>query len=329
MRGNVVRDISEAGQGFGVSAYYLDEGAHDCLIEKNVSINVGRPIHNHIARNSIIRDNVFIADEDLTLSFQSSAKMTFEGNTLITPGRIRITSPNAVSVWKGNRIFSNGNGKNNIPQAYMIDSVMPSFTVPAHKTRPIEITRSIKAPILDGDMVTDEWTGEFQRLDREPSRMAYSGAPVLMKFSYDNKYLYIGGLMSMFDNANISKGDKWGKDDGVEISIGGFEKGKPSIFVIRAYVNGTVQSVTDAGATPIAADRLGKGVKFVSKIMTRRGWVGEWAIPFDALGLKLKPDLKVAFNICAFINEYDNWHCWEGTLGESWEVDKAGWLQFK
>jgi hypothetical protein len=255
--------------------------------------------------------------------------MTFGGNTLITPGRIRITSPNAVSVWKGNRIFSNGNGKNNIPQAYMIDSVMPSFTVPAHKTRPIEITRSIKAPILDGDMVTDEWTGEFQRLDREPSRMAYSGAPVLMKFSYDNKYLYIGGLMSMFDNANISKGDKWGKDDGVEISIGGFEKGKPSIFVIRAYVNGTVQSVTDAGATPIAADRLGKGVKFVSKIMTRRGWVGEWAIPFDALGLKLKPDLKVAFNICAFINEYDNWHCWEGTLGESWEVDKAGWLQFK
>lgn len=330
-RGNLARDITKFGPGSGVISYYLDENSHDCIVEKNISIGVAMPTHNHIARNSIIRDNVFIADEDLTISFQSSAQMTFEGNTLITPGKIRITKPDAITKWKGNKIFSNGRDMNNMPQAFTIDSAMPFVPVPAHKTRPVDVVRYARAPTLDGDLAADEWPGEFQRMDRSLSRWPYSGAPVMVKFSWDNKFLYIGAMMIMFDINNISKGDKWGKDDGVEISIGGFDKGKPATYVIRSYVNGTVQSVTDAGATVVAAQRLGKGVRFVSKIMEkpRKGWIGEWAIPLDALGLKTKPDLKTVFNICAFINEYDKWHCWEGTLGESWEVDKAGMLQFK
>ena len=332
MRGNVVRDITESGSGYGVSSYYLDEGAYDCIVEQNVSIGVARPVHNHIARNSIIRDNFFITDEDMTLSFQSSAKFTFERNTLITPGKISITSPNAVTKWKDNKIFSNGLDNNKMPQAFTIDSAMPYIPIPSPKTRPIEVMRSIKAPTLDGDLATDEWAGEYQRLDREPSRQAYSGAPVLVKFSWDNQFLYIGALMSMFDISNISLGDTWGKDDGVEISIRGFtDKNEPETFVIRTYVNGTVKSITDAGANTLAAERLGKEVRFVSKIMEKpkKGWIGEWAIPLDALGLKPEPDTKVAFNMCAFINEFDNWHCWEGTLGESWQVDQAGILQFK
>ena len=37
IRGNVVRDVVEIGKGFGASAYYLDEGARDCIIERNVA----------------------------------------------------------------------------------------------------------------------------------------------------------------------------------------------------------------------------------------------------------------------------------------------------
>ena len=75
----------------------------------------------------------------------------------------------------------------------------------------------------------------------------------------------------------------------------------------------------------------GPGVKYMAKVLERprRGWIAEWAIPLDALGIKPKPDLKVPFNMSAYINEYDNWHCWEGTQGETWEVDRAGALQFK
>ena len=330
LRGNVARDITTAGTGYGVSSYYLDEGSYDCIVEKNVSIGVARPIHNHIARNSIIRDNVFITDDDMILSFQSSAKFTFENNTLISPGAIKVISPNAVTTWKGNKTFSNGHGKNNQPQAFTIDSTMPFTPVPAHKTKPIMIPRATKAPTMDGGFAADEWIGEFQRLDREQTRQAYSGAPVLVKFSWDNKFLYIGAMITMFDIANISKGETWGKDDGLEISIGGFEKSKPVTFVIRSYVNGTLQSVTDAGATGVQAERLRIGTSYVSKIMDkpRKGWIGELAIPLKELGLIPKPDMKVAFNACAFINEYDKWHCWEGTLGESWQVNQGGALQF-
>ena len=331
LRGNVVRDISEAGQGYGVSAYYFDEGAHDNIIEHNVSIGVARPIHQHMARNSIIRDNVFITDEDMTLSFQTSAKYKFEANTLITPGKLRIVSPNALISWKNNKIFSNGRGKNNIPQAYTIDSVMPTYSLPARRTSPIEVMAVIKAPALDGEFAVDEWPGVFQNLDREPSRMPCSGAPVVARLSTDNKFLYIGAMVAMKDINNISGGEKWKKDDGVEIAIAGIDKGKAVTFVIRAYANGKIQSVTDAGASELAAGRLGKGVKYVSKIIQKptKGWIGEWAIPLDALGLKPKPGLKVAFNMCAYVNEYDNWHCWEGTQGESWQIDEAGILRFK
>ncbi|MEI6141676.1 MAG: right-handed parallel beta-helix repeat-containing protein [Mariniphaga sp.] len=168
LRGNVARDITTAGSGYGVSSYYLDEGSYDCIVEKNTSIGVARPIHNHIARNSIIRDNVFITNGDMTLSFQSSAKFSFENNTLITPGTISIISPNAITSWKGNRIFSNGVDKNNQPQASTIDSVMPYTPSPARKTMSIKIPDIIKVPTLDGELAPDEWSGVFQRLDREP-----------------------------------------------------------------------------------------------------------------------------------------------------------------
>jgi hypothetical protein len=330
-RGNVIRDIRTVGTGTAAFGYYLDEGSHDCIVEKNVAIGVERPTHNHIVRNSIIRDNVFINEEDMILSFQSSANMTFEGNTLITPGKIRITAPNGVTSWKNNKIFSNGRDQNNVPQTYTIDTVMPYVPVPAHKTRPVVITRSTKAPKLDGDLSPDEWPGDFQRLDRLPSRWSYSGAPVLVKLSWDDKYLYIGAMITMFDAAKISQGDNWGKDDGIEISIGGFDNSKPAVFIIHSFVDGTVKSITDAGVTATAAQRLGKGLQYISKIMEkpRKGWIGEWAIPLNAMGIKPTTDLKVPFNICAYVNEYDKWHCWEGTLGENWEVDKAGVLQFK
>jgi hypothetical protein len=69
LRGNMVRDIVKMGEGYGVSSYYLDEGARDCLIEHNVSVGVTRPMHNHIATNTIIRDNVFISEGETMLSF--------------------------------------------------------------------------------------------------------------------------------------------------------------------------------------------------------------------------------------------------------------------
>ena len=48
LRGNFIYDIVDTG-GYGASAYYLDEQCEGCVVEKNLSINVARPSHNHMA----------------------------------------------------------------------------------------------------------------------------------------------------------------------------------------------------------------------------------------------------------------------------------------
>lgn len=335
IRGNMVRDVVEIGKGFGASAYYLDEGARDNIIEHNVAVGVPMPTHNHITRNTTVRDNVFVADKDMTVSFQSSVGCTFERNTLYIPGKLNVRQPNGIRVWKGNVIFSNGLGKNDIPQAFTVSDAMPPVSVPARKTGPAVAERIAVAPTLDGDITAAEWPGKIQRLDREPSRFSVGGSPTMVKLVYDDKCLYVGATVTMFAPAQIKTGSDWGKDDGVEICIAGkTSDGKPANFVIRGYAGGILQSVADAGAPQDAAERLGKEVRFVAKLTTAskdtlRGWKGEWAIPFAALGLKPEASMKIAFNMGAFYSEFGEWHCWEGTLAENWKLEGAGTLQLK
>ncbi|MDD5523213.1 MAG: right-handed parallel beta-helix repeat-containing protein [Kiritimatiellae bacterium] len=335
IRGNVVRDVVEFGKGFGASAYYLDEGARDCIIEHNVAIGVSMPTHNHITRNTTVRDNVFVADKDMTISFARSVGCTFERNTLFAPGKIKVNQPNGIKVWKDNVIYSNGLDKNDAPQSFTIDTAMPAVVTPARKTGPVMAERIATAPTLDGDITSEEWPGKIFNLDREPSRFSVGGSPTMVKLAYDDKCLYVGATVTMFAPAQIKTGADWGKDDGVEICIAGkASDGKPITFVVRGFAGGVIQSATDAGASQEAAERLGKEVRFAAKLTkaskdTLRGWKGEWTIPFAALGLNPAADKKIAFNMGAFYSEFGEWHCWEGTLAENWKLEEAGTLQFK
>ena len=335
IRRNVVRDVVEFGKGFGASAYYLDEGARDCVIEHNVADGVPMPTHNHITRNTIVRDNVFITDKDMTISFARSVGCTFERNTVFCPGKITVNQPNGIKVWKDNIVFRNGQGQNNVPQAFTISEVMPSGSVPDRKTWPAVAMRVTTPPTLDGEIAAAEWPGKIQTMDREPSRYTVGGAPVLAKISYDDQHLYVAALVTMFAPAKVSTGSVWGKDDGVEICLSGrTPEGKPAIFVIRGYPNGTFQSATDAGVSEAAAARLGKEVRYAAKLTKSsggalKGWGGEWAIPFAALGLNPATDTKIAFNMAAFCSEFAEWHCWEGTGAENWRLAQAGTVQLQ
>ena len=51
--------------------------------------------------------------------------------------------------------------------------------------------------------------------------------------------------------------------------------------------------------------------------------------PGPPLGLKPKPGMKIPFNMTVYRSADNVWRCWEGTLGESWELDQAGTLQLK
>ncbi len=327
LRGNVVRDVVKMGEGYGVSAYYLDEGAQDCVVERNVSIGVERPVHNHIARNITIRDNVFFSDGNMMLSFQRSGDCTFTGNTLFVPGKISFAQPGAIKRWSGNTIFREGSGTAGSAKPFTIDDAMPPVPAPTRRTAPFSAARVPKPPVLDGEIGWDEWPGAMLNLDREATRWSASGAPVFAKVAYDDQFLYVALNVAMFEISKLRKGSEWGKDDGAEISIAG----KTATFVIRGFADGTVVSVTDAGASASDATRVGKAVRFAAKSFgtAMGGWRGEWAIPLEALGLKASPGLKVPFNLGIFRAEDGVRRCLEGTLSENWRLNQAATLQFK
>ena len=328
LRGNLVRDVVEQGKGYGASAYYLDEQSDNCTVERNVAIGVPTPTHNHISRNLTFRDNVFVVDKDMKLSFARSANCTFERNTLFVPGKLDIHTPNAVTSWKDNVIFRGGLGKDGVSQPFTIDAAMPPVKPPGRRGV-ASIVRVSKAPTLDGEIGAEEWPGPALRLDRDPSRWGASGVPISGEVSHDDGFLYVAVSAGIYDIKKLREGTAWGKDDGAEIAIAGKSPDrKPVTFVIRGYPNGTVQSVTDAGAPADAAKQLEKTIRFATTTW-RHGWRGEWSIPLNALGLKPTPGLKVPFNLVVFRSEDEIWRCWEGTLAETWQLDQAGTLQFE
>ncbi|NLH15917.1 MAG: right-handed parallel beta-helix repeat-containing protein [Phycisphaerae bacterium] len=109
MRGNFAFDIPDTG-GYGSSAYYLDEQSEDCVVEKNVSIGIARPSHNHMAKRNTIRNNVFVYDGDMTITFPRCGEYVFEKNILVAKGLILFQGINNVSMLSGNVLFS-GSGK--------------------------------------------------------------------------------------------------------------------------------------------------------------------------------------------------------------------------
>ncbi|MHB8900690.1 MAG: right-handed parallel beta-helix repeat-containing protein, partial [Thermoguttaceae bacterium] len=332
LRGNVVRDVVKMGEGYGVSSYYLDEGSEDCVVENNVSVGVDRPSHNHIATRIALRNNVFVSEGDMSLSFQRSAGCTVENNTLVVPGTLSVAPPNAVTAWKGNRVFRNGRDKDGRPQPFTIGDAMPAAAEPKRMTWPALALRVANPPVVDGQTGSDEWPGELVHLDRDPSRWSASGAPVYARLCYDDQCLYASLNFVNFNVARRRTGTAWGEDDGAEIALAGkTADGQPAVFVLRGYPQGVLQSVTDAGAPAADAERLGKVVRYAAAPYgkTSGGWKAEWAIPWAALGLKPEAGLRIPFNMAIYRSEDNVWRCWEGTLGQTWQLDQAGTLQLK
>jgi hypothetical protein len=110
VRGNHISEIADKG-GSGASAYYLDEQAEGCVVERNLAENVAYPSHNHMARHNVVRDNVFIASGDARITLHRCTDYTFERNVIFAGGELVFHSPEgALARMPGNVLFS-GKGK--------------------------------------------------------------------------------------------------------------------------------------------------------------------------------------------------------------------------
>ncbi len=313
IRGNMVRDIRPNGQGFGASGYYLDEGSHDCVIEQNVSLNVARPTHNHITRGTILRDNTFISDEDMTVSFQSSENVTFTGNTLYVKGKLRFSFRNAAKTWENNLIFR-GEGKD----TFQIDGWVPLDPPHGPKGQPMVAGLMPVPPTLDAVVKAEEWPVPAATLDRDSQSFTPGGPPSRAQVGYDAQNLYVGLQVNRFRGTSVTEGAAWEQDDAAEIRIEGKRPdGTAVTFRIRGFAGGALQCVADQGE----ASALQESIHFVGKVTktnwgSAMGWKGEWQIPLAALGLKPEPGQTIPFNLRVYITDTKEYRGWEAEMGK-------------
>ncbi len=80
-RGNVVR--GNRGEPGPTHAYYLDEQAENCVVEGNLAVDTSWPSHNHMTKNCIIRNNVFVDRGPQQITFPRSGGVRFERNIIV------------------------------------------------------------------------------------------------------------------------------------------------------------------------------------------------------------------------------------------------------
>jgi len=323
IRRNVARDIVEVGKGYGVSSYYLDEKCRDCLVDRNFSIGVARPAHNHMTLNCTLRDNVFVYDGDMDLSFARSAGFRVTGNIFHLNGKLKITDPDGIAEWSDNQIVQSGD----VRPAIAHDLPVVPRTL-RQKPRYQRVTPMPKPPAIDGKLAGDEWPSGGQDLSELPDQRRARGAPILTKLCADATNLYVGVAVVCMFPEDRKLGRVWGQDEAVELAVEGQRAdGKPVTYVLRGFAGGAVESLTLGGATEAEAQSLARTIGYAPDV-GKQVWRCEWRIPLAALRFTPSDRAVLPLNVTVYRSETNQFIQWAGTLGDTWDLKHGGRLMF-
>ncbi len=301
-RGNVVHDVVANGKGFGASAYYIDEGGENVTFVNNVAEGVPRPIHMHITRGIQVRNNTFLSDGDMTISFQRSINCAFENNTLIVGGKMNVSFPNAVTSWESNKVFT-VKDKKDPSKGHAFGNAKPTIPVEAaHKGIKVLDYTARPAPVLDGEMKAGEWEGRWQEITRDAARRVMGGSPAMLMAARDTNSFYLVVAVTSPGKTKLSNGHVWNQDDGVQIDVAGRR--------IQAFIDGTITVSDEAFRKQFTATYAGLAKK--NRGMGKLQYYA-FVIPLSALGNPVK-GAKVPFNVTTFSSAYQEFrHLESGT----------------
>lgn len=320
IRRNLARDMAEVGQGYGVSAYYLDEKCQDCVVTQNVAINIPHASQNHMTLNCELTDNVFIADEDIKIAFSRCSGHKVTGNTFHLGGKLNVVEADAITEWQGNLIFA----RNDEGGTVLEDVPRAPFT-PREKPKYQKPLVAEKAPVVDGKMEDGEWPNGGTSLGERTNQRSVRGAPTSVKILADTDNLYIlANIVSMFPDQR-KLGTEWGKDEGIELTLEGRQGDTKTTYVLRGFSDGTLQSLTVGGASEEQAAAVKGAIAYAASV-DKQIWRSEWRVPFAALGLKPGEKTVLPFNLTAYRSEDDVYAQFAGTLGDTWDLKLGGAL---
>lgn len=208
---NVVSDVHTIKGGYGGCGFYCDEGSLGNLYENNITTDVELPIHMHMGRGQTVRNNVFVSDGDMRLSFQNSRDCAFVGNRVCYSGRYSVVSPDAVGVWKDNTFFGPWGSRLEPPPEVPVQPVKRA-------------------------MVSQTAPGLRFSLDRDAEGRIYGSSPMNGDMWWDAGGLHIRIRIVHMSTDGVVVGKAWGAGDGVRFTVNGRvfdrmakrqEKGRP------------------------------------------------------------------------------------------------------
>jgi len=295
MRRNTVFDIVPNGKGAGCSAFYFDEGAHGGLVESNRTDGVAHPIHNHMARSIVVRDNLMCSTNKVRITFSRCNGCEFSGNEIRTDAVVEMPRPEATPVWHGNiiRPYAGMDVKCDGPGR---EYVRPEVTILKPRKDALPAPAVEKAPPLDGSLKMDFWPGVWGSVTRGADFKPFYGPPLLIRAAHDATNLYVAVRVVLFRHEDLALGNDLEKSDYVTLDFqglrlrgfadgtsnarffyGGWEKGKTKGFGKMALYAFAVP-FADIGVEPPPA--AGRTIPFNCTV--RNGFYGEtryWESP--------------------------------------------------
>ena len=308
LRRNVVHDITPDGKGYGVHAYYADEGSVDCVIEDNYAEGVAVPTHQHMTKGTVVRGNTLVnKDGDLRISFARSYDCAFSNNLLVAGGKVELGEPDAVPHWGGNRLIRPADPTD--PKSRRRIELWNPERPQLKRAWLRPVPRMSKPPKLDGVFDNGEWPLYWNTLDRSADRHASCFTAATVRMGYDDENLYVSFFTSAFKFCKLTRGEKWGEDDGVEIV---FEGGRR----VRGYFSGKTEVLpaefASAGVEIVGGQKPG----FDPKRTWENHNIGHYEIkiPFKALGIEKPAEkMSIPFNACCYVSDYHQYKYIEGT----------------
>ena len=186
-----------------------------------------------------------------------------------------------------------------------------------------KVPKLAAAPLLDGAAKPGEWPEATLALQESPDGTPLKTAPCTVRLGHDGATLYVAVTVPVADAATLRLSEAWGEADAAEVCFQDLSGPQPGpIFIVHGFANGRHESVSEAGAPPAAAQRLGDAARFAAKVDGKQ-WTGEWAIPLAAAGIAYHPGLKLGLNLGVRRSAGREWLQWRGS-GATWSLQQAG-----
>jgi hypothetical protein len=195
----------------------------------------------------------------------------------------------------------------------------------------VEVGRTSTRIVVDGTLTSSEWAGLDPKRALQVDKSLYHETVQPASWAWlahDGKTLYVGVLNEVKPDKPLTTGQKWARNDAVEVALRAPEGGeKAPTLVLRGFPDGTFDSSAEAGAPAEIVKKAGHAVTFATKVVDKAHWTVEYAIPLSLFGAEAGPGMKLECNISVRKIAGPDWAMWQGTGGLTWETAKAGVLE--